>query len=95
MISAGAKILGSFKIGDNSKIGAGSVVLEEVPPNSTVVGVPGRVVKRTCTDLPQNALCQIDLPDPVREDIQNLQKANSELINRLLDLEERVKELSK
>ena len=46
MISAGAKVLGSFKIGANSKIGAGSVVLEEVPPNSTVVGVPGRVVKR-------------------------------------------------
>ena len=44
MVSAGAKVLGSFKIGDNSKIGAGSVVLEEVPPNSTVVGVPGRVV---------------------------------------------------
>jgi serine O-acetyltransferase len=45
MISAGAKVLGSFKVGENSKIGAGSVVLEEVPPNSTVVGVPGRVVK--------------------------------------------------
>ena len=41
MISAGAKVLGSFTIGDNSKIGAGSVVLEEVPPGSTVVGVPG------------------------------------------------------
>ena len=41
MISAGAKVLGSFSIGDNCKIGAGSVVLNEVPPNSTVVGVPG------------------------------------------------------
>ena len=46
MISAGAKIIGSFTVGDNSKIGAGSVVIEEVPPNCTVVGVPGRVVKR-------------------------------------------------
>ena len=46
MISAGAKILGSFTIGENSKIGAGSVVLSEVPPNSTVVGVPGRIVKK-------------------------------------------------
>ena len=45
MVSAGAKILGSFTIGANSKIGAGSVVLAEVPPNSTVVGVPGRIVK--------------------------------------------------
>ncbi len=45
MISAGAKVLGSFTIGENSKIGAGSVVLKAVPPNSTVVGVPGHVVK--------------------------------------------------
>lgn len=95
MVSAGAKVLGSFKIGDNSKIGAGSVVLEEVPPNSTVVGVPGRVVKRADALLPQEELNQVDLPDPVREDITNLQQANSELINRVLDLEERLKELSK
>ena len=45
MVSAGAKVIGSFTIGENSKIGAGSVVLEEVPPNCTVVGVPGRIVK--------------------------------------------------
>ena len=95
MVSAGAKVLGSFKIGDNSKIGAGSVVLEEVPPNSTVVGVPGRVVKRADALLPQEELNQVDLPDPVREDITNLQQANSELINRVLDLEEKLKELSR
>lgn len=95
MVSAGAKVLGSFKIGDNSKIGAGSVVLEEVPANSTVVGVPGRVVKRTDLNLPQDELNQTDLPDPVREDITELQKANSELINRVLELEAKVKELSK
>ena len=46
MVSAGAKVLGSFKIGENSKIGAGSVVLKEVPANCTVVGVPGRIVKQ-------------------------------------------------
>lgn len=45
MVSAGAKVLGSFKIGENSKIGAGSVVLKEVPANCTVVGVPGRICK--------------------------------------------------
>lgn len=95
MVSAGAKVLGSFKIGDNSKIGAGSVVLEEVPANSTVVGVPGRVVKRDNSSLPQEELNQIDLPDPVREDIAALQQANSELINRVLELEARVKELSR
>ena len=91
MISAGAKVLGSFTIGDNSKIGAGSVVLSEVPPNSTVVGVPGRVVRRNNMALPQESMNQTDLPDPVREDIVNLQKANTELTNRLLELEEQLR----
>ena len=95
MVSAGAKVLGSFKIGDNSKIGAGSVVLEEVPPCSTVVGVPGRVVKRCDENLPQASLDQIDLPDPIREDITALQQSNTELINRILELEAEVKELKK
>lgn len=91
MISAGAKVLGSFTIGDNSKIGAGSVVLSEVPPCSTVVGVPGRVVKRGNMALPQETLNQTDLPDPIKEDIANLQHANSEMINRILELEQQVK----
>lgn len=95
MISAGAKILGSFTIGANSKIGAGSVVLNEVPANSTVVGVPGRVVKRNNTKLPREEMNQTDLPDPVKEDIQNLQEANSALINHMLELEEKIKELQK
>lgn len=93
MISAGAKVLGSFTIGENSKIGAGSVVLSPVPPNSTVVGVPGRVVRRGNQALPQETLDQVHLPDPVREDITNLQQANSELINRVLDLEAQMKRL--
>ncbi len=95
MISTGAKVLGSFKIGDNSKIGAGSVVLKEVPPNSTVVGVPGQVVKRNNQAFPQEELDQVNLPDPVREDIVNLQRANSELTNRLLDMEQELKALRK
>ena len=95
MISAGAKVLGSFKIGDNSKIGAGSVVLEEVPSGSTVVGVPGRVVKRRKQCFPQEEMDQTNLPDPVKEDIFHLQQTNSELTNRLLELEGTVKELQK
>lgn len=87
MISAGAKVLGSFTIGDNSKIGAGSVVLSEVPPCSTVVGVPGRVVKRGNMALPQETLNHADLPDPIKEDIANLRHANSEMVNRILELE--------
>ncbi|MBD5529914.1 MAG: serine O-acetyltransferase [Lachnospiraceae bacterium] len=90
MISAGAKVLGSFTIGANSKIGAGSVVLSEVPPGSTVVGVPGRVVKRNNQVLPREDLDQ-DLPDPVREDITGLMKANTELTNHLLALEQELK----
>ena len=93
MISAGAKVLGSFTIGDNSKIGAGSVVLHEVPPNSTVVGVPGRVVRRNNMVLPQETLNQTDLPDPIREDIATLQKSNASLIERLIELEEELKVL--
>ncbi len=91
MISAGAKVLGSFTIGDNSKIGAGSVVLSEVPPNSTVVGVPGRVVKRNNVALPQETMNQTDLPDPVKEEIAGLQKANTEITNRLLEMEDELK----
>ena len=93
MISAGAKVLGSFTIGDNSKIGAGSVVLSEVPPGSTVVGVPGRVVKRNNMALPQETMNQTDLPDPVREDIAGLRRANSEMVNRILELEREVRRL--
>lgn len=95
MISAGAKVLGSFTIGDNSKIGAGSVVLSEVPPCSTVVGVPGRVVKRGNQALPQESMNQTDLPDPVREDIAALQRANSEMTNRILELEQEVKRMKR
>lgn len=79
MISAGAKVLGSFTVGAGSKIGAGSVVLEEVPPNSTVVGVPGRIIKRDNVRVPAEDLDQIHLPDPVLNDIRKLQEENKEL----------------
>lgn len=91
MISAGAKVLGSFKIGDNSKIGAGSVVLEEVPPNSTVVGVPGRVVKRDNIHLPQEELDQVHMPDPIREELNNLWQMNQMLSERVVTLEAELK----
>lgn len=93
MVSAGAKIIGSFTIGENSKIGAGSVVLEEVPPNCTVVGVPGRVVKRNNVKVPASDMCQTDLPDPVMEDINVLQRENSALCNRIIDMEKELRAL--
>lgn len=87
MISAGAKVLGSFTVGENSKIGAGSVVLKEVPPNSTVVGVPGRVVKRDNVRVPREDLDHVHLPDPVMNEIDRLKQENSKLNERLEKLE--------
>lgn len=95
LVSAGAKLIGSFTVGENSKIGAGSVVLEEVPPNCTVVGVPGRVVKRGNVKIPRTDMDQIHLPDPVLEDIKNLQKENSAMVNCMIKLESEIKELKK
>lgn len=76
MISAGAKVLGPFKIGDNSRVAAGAVVLEEVPPNSTVVGVPARVVRQ---DGKRVALDQIHIPDPVKQKMDLLENRIAEL----------------
>lgn len=83
MVSAGAKILGSFTIGENSKIGAGSVVLGPVPPNCTVVGIPGRVVKKDSVRIPRNDLDQVNLPDPILDAISELQKENRKLRHEL------------
>ena len=90
MVSAGAKILGSFTIGENSKIGAGSVVLEEVPPNCTVVGVPGRIVRMDNKKVPRFDMDQVHLPDPVLNDIRKLQEENIRLHSKLKNL---IKEL--
>ena len=79
MVSAGAKILGSFTIGENSKIGAGSVVLQEVPPNSTVVGVPGRIVKRDNVRIPRMDMDQVTLPDPILNEITLLKRENQQM----------------
>ena len=74
MVSAGAKVIGSFTVGKNSKIGAGSVVIEEVPPNCTVVGVPGRIVRMGNQKIPRTDMDQIHLPDPVKDEIQTQQQ---------------------
>ncbi len=73
MIASGAKVLGSMRIGRGSKIGAGSVVLQEVPPNSTVVGVPGRVVRQDGERVP-NDLDHINLPDPVADKLKTMEQ---------------------
>ncbi len=82
VVGAGAKILGNIKIGDDVKIGANTVVTKDVPPNSVVVGVPGRVVardgKRVRVDLHHG-----DLPDPVLEILTNMQGRIDELESNL------------
>ena len=71
MISAGAKVLGPFKVGDGARIAAGAVVLHEVPPDSTVVGVPARVVRLAGRKvIPE--LDQVHIPDPVAQEIDKL-----------------------
>lgn len=76
MISAGAKVLGPFTVGKNAKIGAGSIVLDEVPANATVVGVPGRVVKLNGVRVDDLDQC---LPDPVSDEIKRLSDKIDEL----------------
>lgn len=93
MVSAGAKVLGSFTIGDNSKIGAGSVVLEAVPPNSTVVGIPGRVVRRNKKTLPQEELDHGNLPDPVQDELSCMELNEVELGKRVDMLEKELEQL--
>lgn len=82
MISSGAKVLGPFKVGDDVKIGAGSVVLKEVPPGCTVVGIPGTIVKKNGKSTAQD-LNQVDLPDPVAVEIECLRRRIVTLENRL------------
>lgn len=91
VIGTGAKVLGSFKVGDNVKIGAGSVVNKPVPPNTTVIGVPGRVVIRNGINI-ADADAAIDLhheilPDPVAEMLICLQRKIDRLEHRISQLE--------
>lgn len=89
VISSGAMVLGPFRVGDNTKIGAGSVVLKEIPDNCTVVGVPGRIVKRDNKRVSDSDVIDLDhvkLPDPVND-------AFRRLTIRLLELEKKVEEL--
>jgi len=88
VVGAGAKIIGGFTIGDNSRIGAGSVVVREVPPNSVVVGVPGRVTHKDGQRVEGIDLNQTDLPDPVA-------RALEQLLERIRALEGEVETLRK
>jgi len=79
IIAAGAKVLGNIKIGDNVKIGAGSVVIRDVPSNSTVVGVPGRIVKHKGKRVFGVTLDHNNLPDPILERLEEFRKELDEI----------------
>lgn len=73
LVGAGAKVLGPFKVGDNAKIAAGAVVLEEIPPDCTAVGVPARVVRVSGRRICNADLDQVHIPDPVSQELCRLQ----------------------
>jgi serine O-acetyltransferase len=92
VISTNATVLGSIKIGNNVKIGAGSVVLKDVPDNCTVVGVPGRVVVQNGRKIADARITEIDLnhaelPDPVAEMLLCMQRRIEILEQRMVELE--------
>ena len=91
MISTGAKVLGPFKVGDNSRIAANAVVLQEIPEDSTVVGIPGKVVRIQGKRVnPCAELDQIQLPDPVKMEICTLRKSMRELEDQISMLQQKV-----
>lgn len=88
MVGAGARVLGPFKVGDNCKIAANAVVLTEVPPNSTAVGVPARVVKRD--GMRVNDLDQIHMPDPVSQQLCSMLGKIDQLQKEVSKLEQQI-----
>ncbi len=86
LIGAGAKVLGPFKIGDNSSVAAGSVVLNAIPDNCTAVGSPARVVRRNGKKV--DKLDHIHIPDPVSQELCKLEYKIEKLENKIKELEE-------
>ena len=87
LIGTGAKVLGPFKVGDNSRIAANSVVLSEIPPNSTAVGVPARVVKVDGRKVNYvGEVDQISVADPVSSELAAIRRALGEISEKLDDL---------
>ena len=85
IVSSGARVLGPFKVGDDVKIGAGSIVLNEIPPGCTVVGIPGKIVRRYGESTED--LNQVDLPDPVATELECLRR-------RIVMLERKINQLT-
>ncbi len=92
VIGSGAKVLGDLTIGENSRLGAGSVVLDDVPSNATVVGIPGRIVAYSGQRIPSVDLNHGDMPDPVAEMLNCLQRQIDDMRCRLDKYEQYDKE---
>lgn len=88
VIGAGAKVLGPFKVGSGAKIAAGAVVLDEVPPNATAVGVPARIVRINGQKV--ESLDQIHIPDPVSQELCRMQIQIDHLKSIIAELESRL-----
>ena len=83
VIGAGAKVLGGIRIGNNVKVGANSVVLKSVPANCTVIGVPGRIIRTEGSRIPEATMDHINIPDPIIERFEALDRELIELRKKL------------
>ncbi len=97
VVSAGAKVLGGFTVGDGAKVGSNAVVLKEVPAGATVVGVPGRIVEKTGEDKARFAAYAVveGQDDPYAKAIQNLVEHSAELQQAVAKLQQKLAELEK
>ncbi len=89
VVGAGAKILGNVNIGDNVQIGANAVVIKDVPPNSTAVGIPGRIVKKEGKKIPGVSLDHTSLPDPIAQRLDRLQDEIDHIEGEIKDYHEK------
>ncbi len=83
VVGSGAKVLGNIRIGDSVKIGANSVVLRSVPSNSTVTGIPGRIIKSIGERVPEEAMDHANIPDPIAERFDLMEQELIELRKKL------------
>ncbi|MYJ53942.1 MAG: serine O-acetyltransferase, partial [Nitrospira sp. SB0672_bin_25] len=83
VVGSGAKVLGNIRIGDSVKIGANSVVLRSVPSNSTVTGIPGRIVKSIGERVPEEAMDHANIPDPIAERFDLMERELIDLRKKL------------
>lgn len=88
VVGSGAKILGNIRIGDSVKIGANSVVLRSVPSNSTVTGIPGRIVKSIGVRVPEESMDHVNIPDPIAERFEAMERELIDLRKKLENTED-------